>query len=78
MTVKDLIAILSEMPQDAVVIYDLFSEHEKMETEDVELFLSVDKKMMLRPDGRYMEVRSEWLANNKDGEFVTVVNFPGN
>lgn len=80
MTVKDLIEILSKMPQDAGVMYDLHSDVAGMDEEQVVLITpdhNGDK--IIKRNGRYETYAPQWWDVETMGEpkFETVVKFPG-
>jgi hypothetical protein len=93
MTVAELIALLQTMPQDAPVIYPMYSEYTELRPDEVRLIKAEDKRIVWREQNGYMYYypsdfaggpTPKWNPNykpqyaNEQPKFVTVVMFPGN
>lgn len=78
MIVSELIELLHTMPQDAPVIYRFCSEWEELTEDRVSLSPADSNRPICKHEGRYMEVRPEWLPAGETRTPVTVVTFPGN
>lgn len=77
MKVHELIAKLQTMPQDADVVYALYSDYSEMEAEDVQ-YVSADEKRIAKRRGEIVRCDPRWVPPNESVEWVSVVCFPGN
>lgn len=77
MTVKELIAELQTMPQDAQVIYACYSEYDLLNEGDITLHKPSDKKIELRKENGYLRYRDRWHREGDKIVFPEVVVFPG-
>lgn len=76
MTVAELIEKLKTMPQEAVVIYALYSDYSALEADDIELHLASEEKVKYRGN-RFSNVQSFEKAQEAL-DYRDVVIFPGN
>lgn len=78
MTVGDLVEKLKKMPQDAVVVIEMWSECDDLADDEPTLIAAEEKKLMRR-NGKYLSYHKEcWDPKDGEPEFVTVCHFPGN
>ncbi len=80
MTVAEFIKVLSAMPPEAVVIYQMCSEYDVLNEDDPQCVLASEKQIVLH-HGRYMDyVERHWKGIDWGPEptFATVCTLPGN
>ena len=73
MTCRELIQHLSTMPQDAVVVFDMYSECQGLEADEVTV-----QEMFLH-NGTWMNRRNaRYAAVDQPVKMEQVIHFPGN
>lgn len=77
MTVKELIAKLTQMPENAVVVIDMMSECIALDDDEPKLVRAEEKRLVLR-NGQYMSYVAAYWPKTEKPHFVTVCHFPGN
>jgi len=78
MTVKELIALLEKMPQDAIVINTMMSDYSEVEPYDITL-LQGEEGRVIRHRGHLMKLRRSWWPKDLgEPEYLTAVHFKGN
>ncbi len=85
MTVKELVAVLKKMPQDAHVIHTMCSDYEDLDEEDITLMEPMaDGSGVVCHKGHWMNLPVSWWDENTLGPRppelvpVTVVHVRGN
>lgn len=77
MTVRELIAKLQTMPQDAAVLYRCCSDYSILESGEIVLRKADDELVALR-GGKHMTLTRKQYPANETPVFVDAVIFPGN
>lgn len=80
MTTRELIEHLQKYPSDALVVYQLFSEHAVLDADEIEYHPAEAKKFCYRPKNTTETVFKvhSWDRPSDDAQFVSVVELPGN
>lgn len=79
MTVKELIEKLKTFPEDAYVVYRLYSDISGMNDEEIKFFTAADRQVVKR-NGDFMTYEKWFWPAEKEEKpvYVDAVLFPGN